>query len=164
MRALAIIRAVVTILVLAVLLDLAQSIAWWHYYDITDAPWWVGFLAFGFAYVCVLPGLLIPYVFLVLRNRAQRSHWAQGVISGVIVGVLYPASLFALTALGFAIGLEMHWDKLVEHFYGWLILALITLGPGVVLSWVSLRIESRVCVGAGDRPPNPRGDSGGNRK
>jgi uncharacterized membrane protein YkvI len=144
-RALALIRAVLTILVLAVLLDLALSISWWQYYDITDAPWWVGFLAFGFAYLCALPGLLIPYAFVALRHRAPRSHWTQGVISGLIVGVLYPASLMVLTALGAAIGLEMHWDRLVEHPVGWLILALITLGPGVVLSWGSLRIESRVC-------------------
>lgn len=164
MRALAIIRAVVTILVLAVLLDLALSIAWWQYYEITDMPWWVGFLGFGFAYLCALPGLLIPYVFLALRKRAARSHWAQGVISGLIVGVLYPASLIALTALGSAIGLEMHWDKLVEHPVGWVILGVITLGPGVVLSWVSLRIESRVCVGAGVRPPDAGDNSGGNQR
>ena len=164
MRALAIVRGVVTILVLAVLLDLALAIAWWHYYHITDFPWWVGFLIFGFCYLCALPGLLIPYVFIALRKRAARSHWAQGVISGLIVGVLYPAALIALTALGFAVGLEMAWDRLVEHLGGWLILAVITLGPGVVLSWVSLRIESRVCVGAGVRPPDASDDSGGNRR
>lgn len=145
MWVLAVIRAVVTILVLAALMDLALSISWWQYYDISDAPWWVGFLIFGFAYLCALPALLIPYVFFVLRNRAARSHRAQGVISGLIVGVLYPVSLIVLTASGAAIGLEMDWDRLVEHPVGWFILALITLGSGVVLSWGALRIESCVC-------------------
>jgi len=39
----------------------------------------------------------------------------------------------------------MDWDRLVEHPAGWFILTLITLGPGVVLSWGALRIESCVC-------------------
>ena len=144
----AIIRGVVTVLVLGVVLDVAFSISWWKYWNITDGPWWVGFLIFGFCYLCALPGLLIPYVFFAVKRVRSAPRMVRGCISGAVAGLFYPASVAALTGLGWwAFGADMAWDRLVEHVGGWVILAAITLGPGIVLSWVSLRIEDAWCEG-----------------
>ena len=142
MKPKAIVLSVLIILCLGVFLDVVLSIAWWEIRDISDGPWWIGFLVFGFAYLCALPALLVPYCFLAATKGPTAS---RGVGPALFVGIAYPACLLALTYLGgLVLGHKrMSWDKLVESPYGWGVLIAIALVPGVFLSYCALAMGRR---------------------
>ncbi len=135
--------AIGTLVILGIgaLLDIVLSLAVWEINEITDVPLWAGLLGFGFLYICALPGLLLPYCLFARTIGRLRS---SGLLPATIVGTFYPLSLILLTYIaGLLMGQDAAvWDKLVESVLGWLILLLITLGPGVCLSYISVQIDN----------------------
>lgn len=99
------------------------------------------FFVNSLCYAAALPGMLVPYYIFLTKAGRLRS---LGVCSALIVGITYPMALGGLTLLGYRIGIDMTWDRLVESFSGWLLLATIVLVPGIVLPWLAVRIERAV--------------------
>ena len=153
MKPKAILLGLLIIICVGLLLDLVLTIAWWEIKDISDGPWWIGFLVFGFAYLCALPAVLVPYCFLAAVKGRRDSH---GIGPAAFVGIAYPACLLALTYLGgLVIGHgRMVWDKLVESPHGWGVLLVITLVPGVLVSYCAMLID-RVVRQAHDKQSAP---------
>lgn len=100
-----------------------------------------------FCYTCALPALLLPYYVFLARNMPLRC---KGMLSAVLAGFAFPIAVGSFTLIGYSLGLEMTWDKLVESPAGWLILIFITVGPGVLLAYLSVKGE-KVLGDIGDR-------------
>jgi len=117
------------------------AILYWEINEITDGPWRIGLLVFGFCYLCALPGLVAPYCYFAKKMGNASS---LGVLPSAMVGIAYPWNLVIVTYLGgLAVGHnQMAWDRLVESLFGWLLLLLMTLGSGIVLSYVSIRLDA----------------------
>jgi hypothetical protein len=92
-----------------------------------------------FVFACASPGFLIPYGYF----GKIRYPKVRGFVTVLAGGLLYPISLFWLNYILIKIlGVDVaQFDKLVE-VQGWLLLILTTLGPGIILSFSSLKLET----------------------
>jgi hypothetical protein len=112
------------------------------------------FIVNSLCYAGALPGMLIPYYIFLTKAGRLRS---LGFCSALIVGSTYPVALGGLTLLGYRVGLDMTWDKLVESFPGWLLLATIVLIPGILLPWLAVRVD-RALFGEFKEPQHDDGE------
>lgn len=92
-----------------------------------------------FVFACACPGFLIPYGYF----GKVRYPNARGLVSVLAGGSVYPIILFGLNSMLVKIlGDDVaQFDRLVE-IQGWLLLVLTTLGPGIILSLSSLKVET----------------------
>lgn len=131
----------VVILCIGAVLDVGFSIAVWKIENITDGPWWVGFLIFGFCYLCALPGLLLPYWYFAWRRGSPAS---RGLLASSLAAGLYPCALVLLTRVGGLVTGQgsLPWDKALESFPGWAALIAMTLGPGTAISYLAVKCDA----------------------
>lgn len=138
MRYTRIFAGVIIILAVGTILDIAFSMAVWKINNITDGPWWMGFLIFGFTYLCALPGLLVPYVIIA---RWQGRADSAGVVSALLLSLAYPASLLLYVWL---LGGFDQVDRWVNSVAALMILFGSTLTIGIFLSYLAVLLESRL--------------------
>jgi hypothetical protein len=136
MRGLIIARSILIILIIGAILDWALSVGTWWCYEITDGPWWVGFLVYGFTCLCALPFLLVPYVFIATKLAPPAC---RGLVSSTIAGLLYPLFLVGFVYSTHGVPIDMLDD--LQQLRGWCSLTFVSLPTGIAVSQVALGFE-----------------------
>ena len=126
MRVPAIVRACILILLVGAATTAAINYGYFKYNNVTDAPWWVGFLLQGFWELLFLPVLLGSYIFCARKLCVPKQ---TGLLSGALVGAAFPL-------LQIALGLVLH-----VAGEGYWILANLPLA--VLLPYLALLLERR---------------------
>lgn len=94
-----------------------------------DGPWWVYFLMYGFAYLCILPALLPPYCIFARKMGRPDS---TGALSALAAGIAYPLVIVLLVSLVLHIPRHALPVAVAVRCF---IAALILLGLGTLVSY-----------------------------
>ena len=77
-----------------------------------------------------------PYIYYLKLFCNNKTF---GIKSGIFNGIAFPSTLILFSIIGFYLKIDMNYDKLAESFLGWVILILITLGPGILYPYISTK-------------------------
>jgi len=128
-------KGIAIIMLVAIPFVPVMSHVYWQIHEVHDAPVFLGYLIFGLLWLCLQPGIIVPYAAL---SWSRLPANAPGVRSAFIAGIFYSAYLTVLAA-----ALDFKWDKWVETLEGWMLLAAMTLVPGTIVAFLSLLCEVR---------------------
>jgi len=120
----------------AIVLMIACLLTPRHYFG--KIPITLIYIAGVFVYACTSPGIIIPFVFMKLKFKENRSG---GITLPVIAGVIYSILFVLVTTMGAG---SRHFEslRLVETIHGWGILTIGTLGPGFMISYLIFKVSA----------------------